>query len=487
MIRNLTTLLCLLPFCLCVAAVPEPQETTQWEMEALRPNGWVEYDLNTGIAVATNGVVIKFGGAVLTAEKITFSDSAGEVTADGTVRIQQGQQIWASEHIQYNFITHKIEAEQFRTGIPPVFAGGRGLAADVTNRVYSATNAFITTEDISNPLVKVRARYIRITPGKRITAYDAVVYVGKVPVFYLPYFSKRLTGNPNNFTMTPGYRSVYGPFVLSGYRWFLDEQLDGQINVDWREKRGVGLGPDVNFNYGKYGQGELRYYYLNDQDPNASVDDPVIPSDRQRVYLAYDAHPSTNLNVKSLVRYQSDVAVVRDFVEGEYRQNPQPNTFVEVNKFWENFSLDLYTQPRVNEFLETVERLPEVRLTGWRQQLGETPFYYESQSSAGWYRRLFADDAGTNGPPSGLDYSAARADTYHQVLMPNTFFGWLNVTPRVGGRLSYYSEAHEPGGVTDEEYRGILNTGVEVGFKASRLYDGVDSRVLDLDGVRHIV
>ena len=30
--------------------------------------------------------------------------------------------------------------------------------------------------------------------------------------------------------------------------------------------------------------------------------------------------------------------------------------------------------------------------------------------------------------------AAANGITYHQVLLPETFFGWLNVTPRAGGR-----------------------------------------------------
>ena len=44
------------------------------------------------------------------------------------------------------------------------------------------------------------------------------------------------------------------------------------------------------------------------------------------------------------------------------------------------------------------------------------------------------------------NYSAARADTYHQLLLPWTFFNWLNVTPRVGGRFTYYSAETGPGG-----------------------------------------
>ena len=111
--------------------------------------------------------------------------------------------------------------------------------------------------------------------------------------------------------------------------------------------------------------------------------------------------------------------MLHDFFEGDYRNNPQPYSFTEVNKYWNNWSLDAETTPQVNDFFNQVERLPDVRLTGYRQQVFNTPFYYESESSAGYYRMFFADTNGptpTNGPP--LNYSASRADTFHQLLLP---------------------------------------------------------------------
>jgi hypothetical protein len=229
----------------------------------------------------------------------------------------------------------------------------------------------------------------------------------------------------------------------------------------------------------------MSYYYLRDWDPSEDANGYSIPDDRYRLNFGYNATPFTNLNVKGVARYQSDELALHDFFETEYRQNPQPNTFFELNKLWSNFSLDLYTQPRLNEFFETVERLPDVRLTAFRQQLGATPLYYENESSAGYYRRRFAEStnsfAGTN------NFSAARADTYHQLTLPHTFFGWLNVSPRAGGRFTYYSEATGPGGTNNEVYRGVFNTGAEVSFKASRLWASATNTWLALDGLRHIV
>jgi hypothetical protein len=39
------------------------------------------------------------------------------------------------------------------------------------------------------------------------------------------------------------------------------------------------------------------------------------------VWFSYQAMPATNLQLLSVVRYQSDLGVTRDFFESEYRQN----------------------------------------------------------------------------------------------------------------------------------------------------------------------
>lgn len=479
---------------LFVAASALAQPRAEWFIQSYNRltqqpslDAGVIYDFATKTVIATNGVLVRYGEAVMTAEKVAVDQETGWATAEGEVRIQQGDQLWASERVRYNFKTQQIEAGHYRTGQAPMFAAGEDLRAEITNRIYISTNSIITAEDISEPFLKVRAREIRIIPGEKIVAKHAVLYAGQVPVFYFPYYSRNLGPHASNFSATPGYRSAYGPFLLGSYNWYINEYLEVIAHLDYRERRGVGLGPDFNYQLGRWGSGTLRYYYTHDDDPQSGFPDVPIQADRQRLYFSYLSAPATNLEARALVRYESDLAIVRDFFEGEYRRDPQPSTYFDLNQFWSNFSLDLYAQPRINPWLETVERLPEIRLTGFRQQLGESPLYYESQSAAGWYRRRFAEGAGTNGPLPGLDYSAARADSFHQLLLPHTFFGWLNFIPRAGGRFTYYGEASGPGAFTDEVYRGVFNTGAELNFKASRVWPDAEMKFFDIHGVRHIV
>ena len=465
------------------------------EIESGAPVGSVEMQGN--LVTATNGFYVKYGDTLLTSDSGTYDRDSGETKADGHVRIEMGDQMWLGEHINYNVKTRQMRSEQFRTGKPPVFAAGGNLQGDMSNKVYTARHVFVTTDDVSDPAIRIRASRIRMVPGQYIEAWNAVLFLDGVPAFYFPYYKRSLGLHPNEFNFAPGYRSAYGPYLLTTYTWWLNDTMNGVVHADYREKRGVGVGPDLNLHLGRWGEAGFKYYYLHDEDSGVSLStnnfpslSGPIPKNRQRVYFGWQATPATNLNLKALVNYQTDPLLLHDFFEGDYTRNPQPNTFVEANKYWNNWSLDALTTPEVNNFFDQIERLPDVKLTGWRQQVLDTPVYYESESSVGYYRRMLAAPnslfAGTNGP--GFDYSAARADTFQQLLLPWTFFGWLNVTPRAGGRFTYYSHETGPFGTNyNETYRKIFNTGVDVSFKASRLWAGATNSLLDMDGLRHIV
>lgn len=479
-------------------AIVSAQEQQGWVMEQLHdilpgttPGTW-EYDFATQISRGTNGVFLSYGDSTLTADSVTVDQQTGEAMADGNVRIEQAGLIWLGEHIDYNFKTHQMRTEQFRMGHPPVFAFGESVSGDTSNKVYNAQEAGVTSDDISHPAYYIRAARIRVVPGKYIEGWNGMLYMKGVPCVYFPYFRRNLGPHANNFNFLPGYRTEFGPYLLTSYRWYLNDTLDGVIRADYREERGFAGGPELNLHLGQWGDPVIRYYYLHDLAPNQYTNLPVnqpIPKDRQRFYFGWQATPSTNLNLKAMVNYQSDPLVLHDFFESDYSTDPQPTTFTEANKYWDNWSVDALTTPGINNFFDQVERLPDVKLTGWRQQVGNTPIYYESESSAGYYRKLLAETnalfGGTNGP--GYDYSAARADTYHQLELPETFFGWLNVMPLVGGRFTYYSHETGPGATNNEAYRTVFNTGLDTSFKASQLWAGATNSFFQVNGLRHII
>src|SRR5436190_3633088 len=115
--RRLGLILGLMLVLLALANQSRAQQRTgtPWSMESLSgaPEGVI---WSNGMFFASHGVKLTYGDAVLTADQFIGSTSNSEpfeVVADGKVRIQQGAQIWVSEHIRYNFVTRQMEAEQF--------------------------------------------------------------------------------------------------------------------------------------------------------------------------------------------------------------------------------------------------------------------------------------------------------------------------------------------------------------------------------------
>ncbi len=148
------------------------------------------------------------------------------------------------------------------------------------------------------------------------------------------------------------------------------------------------------------------------------------------------------------------------------------------------------------------ERLPEFAFEMKRQPFFNTPLFYEGDTRAGYLERYFA-----SGSPSP-DYNAVRADTFHQLLYPHVFGGWLSFIPRAGIRGTYYSDSADntaalmpttlntisgtPQATTELKYEGalgraVVNAGFEASFKFSREFEKVESRAWGLDGLRHVV
>ncbi len=447
----------------------------------------LESDVQTGRTRVSHSVVVKYRDAVLTADRAELDPDTGEVVAEGGVTLQREGLLWRGERLRYNFFTRQLQAEAFRTGQTPFFAAGVGLTANTTNQTYSAASSFLTTDDVADPGYRVRAKSLTIVPGKYFEARQATLYLGSVPIFYFPYYRRTLDKQPSHVTLTPGYRSRYGPYLLSAYNWHWTTNFAATFHLDYRQRRGVGLGPAVQYDLGRLGEGEASYYYTHDD--NAGKDPAGFPinAHRHRVSFSHQAMLNTNLTAKVAVREQSDAQFTRDFFEGEFHRDPQPRSFLEVNQAWPNFTLDVLAQAQVNEFFETIERLPDVKLTGLRQQLGISPFYYESDSSVGYFRHKFAEvsNLSTNVPPD--PFAAFRADSFHQLLWPQSYFGWLNITPRAGGRYTHYSEVEGEGTAASAQDRWVFNTGVEASFKASHIFPGAHSKLLDVRELRHIL
>lgn len=441
--------------------------------------GEVEHVFDSGFSFFRHGVVVRHGTMELVANQVALSESTGDIIANGNVRLLSEGQYWTGEHLEYNYETGRIRTEKFRAGVHPIYIEGEGLEGNFQERSMSVTNAFVTTDDVKNPNYRIQGKEFRVRAGKTIEARHVRLYFGGTPAVYLPYYHRNLERHRTYWRFTPGYRSLWGPHLLSSFHFPVTTNIAGAVNLDLYQKRGFGVGPDLLWDFQRWGYGDFRAYYIHDNDPRLDRDGSEISPDRHRISFSHMVALRTNLTARAVVRQQSDTYMIRDFFESEYRTNSQPKSFLEVSQLWSNWSLNLMAQPQINDFYQTVERLPDIKLSGIRQRIGETPLFYESESSVAYLRFRSGLEGGTN-------YAAMRGDSFHQVLWPQTYFGWLNFVPRVGGRLTQYGETDGPEDAFDERGRFVFNTGAEISTKASRVWREPKLDFLEINELRHI-
>ncbi len=242
--------LALLCFCLFAGLkVARAQEPVQPTLD-IQARTEASYSETNRLMTITNGVLVKYTDAsglmVLTADRASINQKTGDIFAEGKAFTSKGTtKPGPASKLHYNYQTKVMEGDKFRMGKSPGFVQGENLhgsGTSATNGLYQGTNALITTDDYYEPLQKVRAQRFTIVPGKYIEAHNAILYIGSVPVFYFPYYRKSLKPEQNNFSFLPGYRSLYGPYLLSTYNWVFNETFRGAVHADYRVLRGFGVG-----------------------------------------------------------------------------------------------------------------------------------------------------------------------------------------------------------------------------------------------------
>ncbi len=465
-----------------------------------------------GLATARDNVAIHFGDTDIYSDFARYDEAKRTIFLKGHVRIYRGISLYTGENATYNLDTKAINADQMRSGTYPYLITGQAVTSD-SDAEYTVQHGNFTTHDAEKPDFHLQAQSVRIYQNDRVIFKNVTFYVGKVPIFWWPYLYQSLDRS-FSYSVTPAFLSSWGPSLLGQITFPIGEKITSTLKLDYRSRRGIALGFDSEIRYGKDDKSFAKFssYFLQDQNPDlnrTSLPRNGTPTSRFRLSLQNRTQITDSLEATIDVTKLSDAFILQDFCPPAFRIDPQPDNIVALTKTSPFYTLTAYGRFAFNTFFETTERLPEVALDIKRHGLFGGPIFYEGETSVSQLRRNF---------PAGSifeDFSAYRIDSFHQLTYPNTYFGALAIVPRVGFRETYYSRTEDltgslfvpdpaapefplPNPTTNSllgpplnygggVFRSIFNAGVEGAFKISREWDDVQTRVLGLDGLRHII
>lgn len=451
------------------------------------------------LVIAEGNVVIGVGETVLYCNYAQYDITTRDVLVSGDVRIFKGEKVFSGDRAIYNLDTKHISGAEFRTSAGPFLAQAHAISS-TGSETFEVSRGLFTTDNSSDPGFHLRARKVRIFRNDHTEYENVTVYAGRTPVLWLPYLYQPAKYD-QSFSIAPGTRSEWGPFLLTRFAFPLGEHTLGGARLDYLAKRGVGLGLDVQQeNKSAESWSRFRSYYLHDKNPGSkdlgTSNDQIKPnrfrvSLQDRSFLSETVYTTVNFN------RVSDINYYKDFSPAELQRDPNPDSVLALTKRAEQNVLTLEIRKQFNRDYEGSDSLPALSLDMQRQQVAGSGLFYEGETSAGKFRRNFVKIANAF---DYLQYDTVRLDTFHQLTYPKVLLGWLSLVPRIGLRATHYSSSvmdnsiaagRQPG---DPLYNGnggslnryVFNAGLEASFKLSREFPTVENRSLGLDGLRHI-
>ncbi|MEO5580031.1 MAG: putative LPS assembly protein LptD, partial [Gemmatimonadaceae bacterium] len=224
------------------------------------------------------------GTTLLVGDTITYNDSTKLVLARGDTLIlrdpSQGgatADVVAIGELRYNIVARRGSVTNISTAIEGTgqtwFVGGMQTSfvldtARGRQASYYVRGGFITSCDDSIPDYRFRSKEIKLVSKNIMVARPAVLYIGDIPVMWLPFIFQDMRTGRRSGMLTPRFgvselvrnSASYRRHVDNiGYYFAFNDYMDGQVSLDWRSGAGASQGDPgwVKVN------GEWRYRWLD--------------------------------------------------------------------------------------------------------------------------------------------------------------------------------------------------------------------------------
>lgn len=420
--------------------------------------GRIEYVDET--IFASGGVTGRFEHAMIRADKISGNPATGDLTAEGNILFERGNIVWQGSDLDYNYLTETGSFGPSSLDFDPVLMSVEHVERAGTN-TFLLRGATFTTCPEEHTHYHVYAKEAELVDQKYLKAKGVTVYLGKVPVFYVPYWRQSL--NRGIFTFQAGYGSEWGAYGLIKATVPVTQQINWISDLNVYSERGVGFGQGAQWNLPD-AVGEFAAFYLKDEDPykKYAVTEPIgelIEDNRYRFKFNHLQYFDDTQYVNTKLNYLSDPAVLREFFRDEHRSYTQPENYLSWVYGNQYIGTEGFASYRLNDFYGNTDRA-EYSLDLYRTRIQGTPFYFQSENSISSLDRVHSEPI----PGAVGNYDAARVDSANTLYMPKRI-GALSLVPRVGYRGTYYSETANG----DDEFRQIPSFGMEASVQATKV------------------
>jgi len=255
---------------------------------------------------AQGNVVLQQGKQKVFADRIIYNQKTGDLSAHGSVRVEQPDGTVSGPDLKMNTSTKVSEMREPVFEMHPNKARGSAtMMRSSGKQYYEYDNATYTTCPAGNDDWIVKMSMLKIDRKTQIgTAYNSRIEFMGVPFLYTPWMDFPLDGRKSGFLAPSwGFSSSGGDEITVPYYLNIAPNYDATISPRVMDKRGMQLNNEFRYR-GKSYIGEAHYDVL--------TNDLISNTTRTHTSLTHAQNITNRLNASTQLNWVSDDAYFRD-------------------------------------------------------------------------------------------------------------------------------------------------------------------------------
>lgn len=454
-----------------------------WSLEAKE----IHYDHRNEVYEAKGDVRISSGNRSLEAQYARLEVRDQQVELTGSVLIRYGRDWLKGDHVVWHLDT---DTGWVDGGTAYFSDSGFYLSAreiwKTGAQTFQIQEGQVSSCDPEQPDWSIRYRDAKIDLDGVGTAKHSRFYVGKLPVFYLPWIAFPVDRDRQSGFLPPkiALSGLNGFEYEQPFFWAIRQDMDLTLFARYLEKRGFMSGAEYRINHNTFGEGIWLFHYLKDRAGEQYLADNGYPFQqtdrywfraRHEFQLPYDINGALDLDIVSdqnflkefdvgSVSYSYTNDLFRQFSNRDILNDKTVTTRENSLYLWrttENTltAVDTRYWDDLNKLQDetTLQQLPMVFFDVVPTWFNRIPFYYSLESSAvNYYRRQ--GDAGF------------RVNLSPRFYYPVHIQQYLDLEPSVGFDLTGYRMDWEENDKNSTQGRFLSDFRLNLSSRINRVY-----------------
>jgi len=226
---------------------------------------YIEYRREDRKVLARGNIKIEDREVTVECDEAIFDLERQIIEAEGGIALQDKKVTVRGSRINYDARTRRGVIYDASSFVDPWYCYGPKIER-ISDKELIIEEGYITSCELSSPHYRLKAKKIHVLLGERISAHNVLMYVGKIPMFYLPFYSRSLRERRFKWGVKFGSNREEGFFAKTSLGYIFSQRTSGTLLIDYMARKGVGFGGRYDYQLRDELKGFLYGYYIKEKD-----------------------------------------------------------------------------------------------------------------------------------------------------------------------------------------------------------------------------